>query len=469
MKALLTFSKLLICTIAFSQLNYTQEIYSYDSTLNINYGLVYDYQNRIDTLKMDIYKPIGDNNCNRPAIILLHGGAWVVGNKEDESIKRIARKMAKMGWVVSAINYRLGTHKASSYSMYLLCSNSLSEPCAYNCDTAEAIRASYRAMQDAKGAVRFLKNRCNIDSTDVNNVFMAGESAGAYTSFLVAFMDNENEKPNVCYNINDAPEQSQYFNNSSCVHLPISKSRGDLGPIEGTTNLGTYNSEVKGIGSFFGGVFDISIFNYNNTNPCIYLFAQGSDIIVDYNYNKLFGRIDSECYNNFMCKNYDKYPYCYGGKGLKNYFEQNTALNITYQADIVENYSLNNNCFNNGHLIDDHNLRIQNMANFFAEKIYNSGNIPSSNCITSSLNNYKKIEPFKILKSFTSDYFTIECNYIINENTNLKIFDNLNKEVKSMQIINKTENIDISNLESGIYNICIFNNNIKKIYRIVKL
>ena len=45
---------------------------------------------------------------------------------------------------------------------------------------------------------------------------------------------------------------------------------------------------------------------------------------------KLFGRIDNECYNNFMCQNYEKYPYCYGNEGLRQYFESSTSINFDF-------------------------------------------------------------------------------------------------------------------------------------------
>ena len=119
-----------------AQLNYTTNQYAYDSILNLNYGQSIDYAgNQVDLL-LDLYKPKMDSNCLRPIVILVHGGAWFAGAKEDVNMVLMSREFAKKGWVVANINYRLGTHKASSYNMYALCSTSISAPCGYISDSA---------------------------------------------------------------------------------------------------------------------------------------------------------------------------------------------------------------------------------------------------------------------------------------------------------------------------------------------
>jgi len=455
--------------LVFGQLPYTQPQYLYDSLLNVVYGTAIDYSGYEQTLKMDIYKPIGDGNCKRPVILFLHGGAWVVGSKEDQSMKYMARNMAKMGWVTATINYRLGSHKSSNYSMNFLCNSSLSEPCAYICDSAEAIRANYRAMQDAKGAVRFLKNREYIDSLDINNFFIAGESAGAYTSFLVGFLDDDNEKPLLCYEIQDAPTPSSYFNNSHCVQHPLDLTRPDLGCINGDFHLGVYDAKVAGVGSFFGGVFDLNIFDANKTdNPVLYLFAQGSDVIVHYIYDKLFGRIDNECYLNIMCKNYDKYPHSYGNEGIRLYIEENNNLNIEYEADIIYNYSLNGNCIQTGHAIDNPALRLQNMTNFFAEKISESDNNPATNCEPSYLNNFSNLNSINIANNLTNSDFYIHTSSTKNGKREYVIYNSLGIIVKQGLLNNNVERIDIAELHQGIYFVSVNNNELIKCFKLIK-
>ncbi|MCY7327486.1 MAG: carboxylesterase family protein, partial [Saprospiraceae bacterium] len=52
----------------------------------------------------------GDDDTCRPLSILMHGGAFVVGTKEDGNMVSLAQEIAARGYVVASINYRLGWH-----------------------------------------------------------------------------------------------------------------------------------------------------------------------------------------------------------------------------------------------------------------------------------------------------------------------------------------------------------------------
>lgn len=290
---------------------YTSNQFQYDSLLNVSYGTAIDYAGNSQNLLMDIYKPIGDNNCLRPVMVLVHGGGWIAGSKQDNYMILMARELAKKGWVVASINYRLGTHKAANYDMYLFCNTSLSVPCAYICDSSEIYRANFRGMQDAKGAIRFMKDRFAIDSSDVNNVYIAGESAGGFVAFAAAFTDQASEKIANCFAISNAPNPSPNLLPYGCFPSNNSLSRPDLGSIDGTLNLGTHDASVKGIGCFYGGVLDLQMLQQTGPLPDVYLFHQGSDVVVNYDYGPLLGRLSWECYDQInLCQHYyfNAYP-----------------------------------------------------------------------------------------------------------------------------------------------------------------
>ena len=54
-------------------------------------------------VKCDVYQP--ESDVALPAIIMIHGGAWRQGSKL--AMLRHARRMARVGYVVVSINYRL--------------------------------------------------------------------------------------------------------------------------------------------------------------------------------------------------------------------------------------------------------------------------------------------------------------------------------------------------------------------------
>ena len=215
-------------------------------------GEVELFDGSIDTLYMDIYKPIGDENESRPLILWYYGGGFSGGQKEG--MADVCQLYASRGYVAVAANYRLG------FETPLL----LTYPYAY--DSSELIRANYRAMQDAKGTIRYLKSRAAIDSSDVNNFFAGGFSAGGFTALAAAFWDKESEKPLDCGEIDPA-------NNS----IPASP-RPDLGSIDGTLHLGLGDSDLKGVVNVFGGVIMPEILD--EVGSAVYMYHQTDDPIV---------------------------------------------------------------------------------------------------------------------------------------------------------------------------------------------
>jgi acetyl esterase/lipase len=452
-----------------AQTPYTQNLFPYDSLMNVTYGTATDYAGNTDTLLMDIYKPHGDANCLRPIIVLVHGGDFIGGSKEDVDLVYLTRHLAAMGWVVANINYRLGTHKAANYQMYAVCNTTISQPCAYICDSAEIYRACFRGMQDAKGAIRFMKNRNLIDSSDVNNTFIAGESAGGFISFAAAFTDQATEKPLNCFAIGNAPAPDADMASYGCVPAQLSLTRPDLGSIDGTLNTGTYDAKVKGIGNFFGGVLDLNIFQQTTDTPAVYMFHQGSDIIVNYNHDHVLGRTSWECYaQSNVCQQYYFYPWAYGSEGIRQYFVTLGANAPLYQADIVNNYNYMNDCFANGHSIDNVQTRMQNMVNLFAPLIIASGNDPATNCSALSVNENSSANPFMIYPNPSSGEFSVQLFQPL-LNPEIKIYSTLGNLVfeekensGNVQLLNlKTE------LDAGVYFVIIESNGVKLTQRLI--
>ena len=85
-------------------------------------------------LKMDIYRPIEDTLRQHPVILLLHGGAFYIGDKSDFTLSEWCKHFARLGYVAVSINYRMG-FKISKKSIQ-------------NC--------GFMAIQDAHAALRYL-------------------------------------------------------------------------------------------------------------------------------------------------------------------------------------------------------------------------------------------------------------------------------------------------------------------------
>jgi acetyl esterase/lipase len=58
-------------------------------------------------LKLDVYMPTAPADAPRPAIVQVHGGAWVLGSRKEQGIP-LLNHLAANGWVGFNIDYRMG-------------------------------------------------------------------------------------------------------------------------------------------------------------------------------------------------------------------------------------------------------------------------------------------------------------------------------------------------------------------------
>ena len=84
-----------------------------------------------------------------PTIVLIHGGGWVSGDKR--SLEEIARRLARDGFTVANINYRLANSASNHYPA---------------------------GIDDARAAVVFLKTHAADFKIDANRMVSFGTSAG---------------------------------------------------------------------------------------------------------------------------------------------------------------------------------------------------------------------------------------------------------------------------------------------------
>lgn len=133
---------------------------------NLIYGEALDVNGKKVTLYMDAYFPdtLVDQLPLRPTIMMIHGGGFTTGNKEQRKAECTA--FAQRGYVAFSISYRLGW------------SSKIENDQAY---------AMYRAHQDALAALRYIVNQQKKYHIDTNWLFIGGSSAGAVTSHNVVY------------------------------------------------------------------------------------------------------------------------------------------------------------------------------------------------------------------------------------------------------------------------------------------
>lgn len=112
-----------------------------------------------EVLTLDAYLPVDDSGAtltNRAAVVLVHGGAWVEGDKSD--MADVGRRLAAAGYVAVSVNYRLAPEH-----MYPA------------------------AVDDVQAAVAWLRERTQSErfGIDAGRIGVLGVSAGGYLATMV--------------------------------------------------------------------------------------------------------------------------------------------------------------------------------------------------------------------------------------------------------------------------------------------
>jgi acetyl esterase/lipase len=133
-----------------------------DDKVDVTLGTVYRVVGDVE-LKMDLYRPKAAEGP-LPAVVVIHGGAWVMGDRKD--MEPVARAIAESGMLAANIQYRL------------------------------APRFKYPAfLDDAQAAVRYLRANAEGLGIDPKRIAAAGASAGGHIALMLGFTDTRDPAP----------------------------------------------------------------------------------------------------------------------------------------------------------------------------------------------------------------------------------------------------------------------------------
>jgi acetyl esterase/lipase len=206
-KTLLAALTVVLVSNAFSQIKYVDEVLTADKikvTKNVTYGDNYTVLTGTPTLTStvsmapgygfvamtaDIYEP-QDGASNRPLIIFTHTGSFLprysnnspVGYKDDSATVAFCMSLAKRGYVVASMTYRMGWNPAAA---------------TVDARKQGIINAAYKGVQDLATCVRFMKksvkeggNPYNIDTT---KIAVGGNGTGGYITSAYSAIDRQSE------------------------------------------------------------------------------------------------------------------------------------------------------------------------------------------------------------------------------------------------------------------------------------
>ena len=199
---------------------------------------------------MDIYTPNGDTATNRRAILLIHGGSFVVGSRTDPFEVYMCQEFAKRGYVTASIDYRLA---GSQLDML---------------DSISAYPWVFKSISDSKAAFRYLKRYASTLGIDTNWIVIGGESAGAIITNHMAYIKSVSE----------------------CSPL-LQTSFAAIGGIEGNSgNTGYTSFNAKAVLNNAGSLLFLGFLDATDHEP-IYMAHGTSDHTVPYNCGAVLGGV----------------------------------------------------------------------------------------------------------------------------------------------------------------------------------
>jgi len=114
------------------------------------------------TLKLDVAMP-AEPGTNRPAIMQIHGGAWIIGDKREQGWPLIGH-LAANGWVCFNVNYRLSP--AATWPEHLI---------------------------DLKYALKWIREHADEYGVDPDFIAVTGGSAGGHLTAMMGLTANDPE------------------------------------------------------------------------------------------------------------------------------------------------------------------------------------------------------------------------------------------------------------------------------------
>lgn len=129
---------------------------------------------RLKDLLFDLLEPTDIPDSNRPAILMIHGGGFDGGSREQDDLVAYADALASEGYVCFLMDYRLQGDRPPA-------------PDGFN--ETELIRAVHAAFVDAKVAIRHIRANSAAYGINPNRIAVFGESAGAFAALAAGVSD----------------------------------------------------------------------------------------------------------------------------------------------------------------------------------------------------------------------------------------------------------------------------------------
>ena len=161
---------------------YRDEVFSQTTVTrrDVAYGSAINYKGQREVLHLDVHEPKRDRAPVRAAVVWIHGGYFVRGDKAMTYYADIVESLARAGYVTVSIDYRLDPTVPETLDQVVLTGQ-----------IDAFIDRARNAQHDAQAAIRWVRAHAEELRVDPDKVGVVGHSAGGLTSTMVAFNDED--------------------------------------------------------------------------------------------------------------------------------------------------------------------------------------------------------------------------------------------------------------------------------------
>lgn len=156
---------------------------------DIKYGEGATATGSIDLL-LDIYQPEATCTAPRPTVFYVHGGGFIIGDKQDQLVAAIAPRITAEGFNFVSINYRLAGDNPVLSQAFSEVGQAYIEDgiIAPDAELYEAIMASF---EDGVTALNWMEDNAEQYCLDMDRMGYWGSSAGTFVTLQIAYGLNQ--------------------------------------------------------------------------------------------------------------------------------------------------------------------------------------------------------------------------------------------------------------------------------------
>ncbi|MBP7184833.1 MAG: alpha/beta hydrolase fold domain-containing protein [Saprospiraceae bacterium] len=254
-----------------------------------------------ENLALWVFYPHLPTSVKRPLILLIHGGGFIGGSKND--FYQQAKSLAELGFVCATIDYRLC--KRTDCLQFTAIANTIPELAITQiCNVSfpnSLIPSGYVAVIDAFNALRYLKENASLYHIDTENIIVGGTSAGGWTALNMAFLDQDE---------------------AALINSNLQSTWGAINPTSG----------IKGVIAMGGAIYDTNFIDSDEKTP-VFILHGTCDPVIYYQHAQ-----------PYMCQDYQK---VYGGGSVALRLQENGNPFYLYTVE------------NGGHQIFGDNWKIE--------------------------------------------------------------------------------------------------------------